>query len=137
VYVENAVIQTRRLELFLEARYIDEIGKFVLPGSAGNIRVRIEIKLIRSAANAGLQRALDRVAADIVGAGVQLGIQQRLRMANVILCQLVEVIAVHLLNAKYDEGEQFLTLIHAAAGNCVAAVRDPSGAIRWIRVPKC
>ena len=47
MYFENAVIQTRRLELFLEPRYIDEIGKFVGPGSAGNFRVRIEIELIR------------------------------------------------------------------------------------------
>jgi hypothetical protein len=130
VYVENAVIQTRRLELFLEPRYIDEICKLVGPGSAGNIRVSVEIKLIRSTANASLQCALDRVAADIVGAGVELGIQQRLRMAKVILCQLLEVITVHwrfvpisrstnwrgYYNIQYGEGGRFLTRIDGAAG---------------------
>jgi len=68
----------------------DEIAKFVGPGAAGNIRVDIEIKLIGSPADASLQCALNRVAADIVGAGVELGLQQRLRMANVILASCWE-----------------------------------------------
>lgn len=130
VYFENAVIQTRRLELFLEPRYIDEIGKFVGPGSAGNFRVRIEIELIRSTANASLQCALDRVSADILGARVELGVQQRLRVAKMIVCELLEVIEVHrgyvpigksthwrgYYNVQYGKGGRFLTLIDGAAG---------------------
>lgn len=86
MYVENAVIQTRRLdlELLLKPRYIDKIGKFVKPGSAGNIRVSIEIKLIGSTANASLQCALDRNWRGYY-------------------------------NIQYGEGGQFLTLIEPAA----------------------
>jgi len=87
VYVENAIMQTRRIELFLKPRYIDEVGKFVGPGFAGNIRVYMEIKLIGSAADASLQCALDRVAANVVGAGVEFSVQQRFRMAKVVLCE--------------------------------------------------
>ena len=77
-----------------------------------------------------LQCALDRVSADIVGARVELGVQQRLRVAKMIVCELLEVVAVHrgfvpigrsthwrgYYYLQYGEGGRFLTLIDGATG---------------------
>lgn len=95
IEVELLVSLTVLIHLLIKAGDAYKVGGLVTPCVLDDLRMRIEIELIRPGANARLQSTLHRVAAHIVRSRIKAGIQQRLGIAKVFLCQLLEVVAVH------------------------------------------
>ena len=95
VYVEGVVRLAGCLELTLKLRHLSELFKIMRPGILGVARIRVEIKPIRLAADAGFQSALHHIAAHVIRSGIKPGIQQCLSVAEVLLGQMLEIAAIH------------------------------------------